>query len=109
VLLTPGFIGLWWNFLRGNKDIIFLFLFAVIFALLAAEKYWRSSVVMGLTIGFSLFATQFAALYLVIQRPLRDRLGYIALSFGVVAVLFLIGYCITRHFFFQLPPSYAGE
>jgi len=101
VLLTSGFIGLWWNFTRGNKDIIFLFLFAVIFALLAAEKYWKSAVVMGLTIGFSLFATQFAALYLVIRRPPRDKLGYIALSFGVVAALFAIGYCINPAFFFS--------
>lgn len=103
-LMVSAFISLWWNFTRGNKDIFFLFFFTVIFTLLAMEKYRQSSVVMGLTIGFTLFATQFAALYLVIRRPIRERLGYIVMSIGVAAGLFLVSYCINPPVFL----SYVG-
>ncbi len=97
-LLVTGFISLWWNFTRGNKDIFFLFLFAVIFTLLIMKKYWQSSIVMGLTIGFSLFATPFVVLYLAVKRPILERLSYIALSFGIVSALFLMSYYINPVF-----------
>jgi hypothetical protein len=106
---VTGFISLWWNFTRGNKDILFLFLFAIIFTLLIKEKYWQSSIVMGLTIGFSLFATQFAALYLVVRRPILDRLAYIVVSIGVVAALFLVSYCINPSFLFSYTGSLLGS
>ncbi|WP_321508224.1 glycosyltransferase family 87 protein [uncultured Methanoregula sp.] len=99
VLVLTGFISLWWNFTRGNKDIFLLFFFAVAFTLLVKEKYWQSSMMMGLTAGFTLFATPFVALYLLIRRPVRERLLWIILSMGVVAALFLIGYCINPAFF----------
>ena len=103
-LMITGFISLWWNFTTGNKDILFLFLFAIIFTLLLTEKYWQSSIVMGLTVGFSLFATPFVALFLVIRRPIVNRLCYIALSAGIVMILFLVSYCINASFFY----SYIG-
>ena len=98
-LLGTAFISLWWNFTRGNKDIFFLFFFAVIFTLLMAKKYWQSSIVMGLTAGFTLFATPFIALYLVVRRPIRDRANYILLSLGTGVGLFLVSYCINPSFF----------
>lgn len=97
-LLVTGFISLWWNFTRGNKDILFLFLFAVIFTLLIMGKYSQSSIVMGLTIGFSLFTTPFVTLYLAVRRPILERLFPIAVSFGIVAALFLMSYCINPVF-----------
>lgn len=97
-LLLTGFISTFWNFLTGNKDVLFLFLFAVIFTLLVKEKYWQSSIVMGLTAAVSLFTTPFAALYLVVRRPILDRLAYIVLSIGVVSALFLVSYCINPSF-----------
>ncbi len=108
-LLVTGFISLWWNFTRGNKDILFLFLFAIIFTLLIKEKYWQSSIAMGLAAGFSLFAAPFAALYLVVRRPILDRLAYIALSTGVVAALFLASYCINSSFLFSYMGSLLGS
>lgn len=98
-LLVTAFMSLWWNFTRGNKDIFFLFLFAVIFTLLMAGKYRQSSIIMGLTAGFTLFATPFIALYLVVMRPLMERLTCILLAVGTGAGLFLVGYCINPSFF----------
>jgi len=103
-LMMTSFISLWWNFTQGNKDILFLFLFAIIFSLLITEKYWQSSIVAGLTVGFSLFATPFLALFLVIRRPIADRLAYIVLSACTVAALFLASYCINSSFLY----SYVG-
>jgi hypothetical protein len=100
-LTATGFISLWWNFTRGNKDILFLFLFAIIFTLLITEKYWQSSIVMGLTVGFSLFATPFVALFQIIRRPIMDRLAYIVLATGVVVALFLTSYYINSSFLFS--------
>jgi hypothetical protein len=102
--MMTSFISLWWNFTQGNKDILFLFLFAIIFSLLITEKYWQSSIVAGLTVGFSLFATPFLALFLVIRRPIADRLAYIVLSACTVAALFLASYCINSSFLY----SYVG-
>jgi hypothetical protein len=108
-LLLTGFISLWWNFTRGNKDILFLFLFAIIFTWLLQKKYWQSSIVMGVTVGFSLFATPFAVLYLVIRRPILDRLAYISLSLSVVVALFLVSYCINPSFLFSYIDSLLGS
>ena len=94
-LLLTGFMSTFWNFITGNKDILFLLLFAIILTLWVKEKYWQSSIVIGLAAGFSLFAAPFAALYLAIKRPILNRLAFIALSIGVVATLFLVSYCIN--------------
>jgi len=94
-LILTGFMGTYWNFYTGNKDILFLFLFTLIFGLLLKEKYWHSSIVMGLAAAVSLTTAPFVALYLIIRRSVFERLGYIFLSAAVVTVLFLVSYCIN--------------
>jgi hypothetical protein len=94
-LLVTGFMGTAWNFGTGNKDIFFLFLFAIIFMLLLKEKYWHSSIIMGLAAGISLITAPFVALYLAVRRPPLERLTYIFLSGGVVAALFVVSYCVN--------------
>jgi hypothetical protein len=94
-LMLTGFMSIYWNFYTGNKDILFLFLFALLFVLLAKEQYRRSALVMGLAAAVSLTTAPFIALYLVVRRSLVDRFTYIALSAGVVAALFLVSYCIN--------------
>jgi len=94
-LFVTGFMATYWNFLTGNKDILFLFLFALVFVLLLKEKYWQSSIVMGLAAAVSLTTTPFVVLYLVVKRSILNCLSYILLFFGVVAALFLVSYCIS--------------
>jgi hypothetical protein len=94
-LLLTGFISTFYNFYDGNKDIIFLFLFACIFYLLVQEKFWQSAIVMGLMGSFSLITLPFIALYLVVRRSVMDRLTYILLSIGVVALIFLITWLVN--------------
>jgi hypothetical protein len=94
-LLLTGFISTYWNFVTGNKDILFLFLCACIFYLLVKEKFWQSSIVMGLMGSFSLITIPFIALYLVVRRSVMDRLTYIFLSIGVVAAIFLITWLVS--------------
>jgi len=94
-LLLTAFINTYWNFVTGNKDIIFLFLFAGIFYLLVREKFWQSSIVMGLMGSFSLITIPFIALYLVVRRSVMDRLTYILLSIGVIAAIFLITWWVN--------------
>jgi hypothetical protein len=98
-LLLTGFMGMVWNLGTGNKDIFFLFLFALIFVLLVKEKYWQSSIVMGLAAAVSLITAPFVAVYLVVRRPSLNRLAYIFLSGVVVAVLILISYCLNPTYF----------
>lgn len=97
-LLLTGFMATFWNFLTGNKDILFLFLFAVIFTLLVKEKYWQSSIVMGLAAAVTLETGPFVVLYLVVKRQILNRLAYIILSIGVVSGLFLVSYCLNPSF-----------
>jgi hypothetical protein len=104
-LLLTGFIGSYWNFFSGNKDILFLFLFSVILFLMVRQKYWQSSIVMGLMGSISLITIPFTAVYLVIKRPILDRVMLIFLSIGVVAALFLITWWITP----SLLVSYMGN
>ncbi len=94
-LLVTGFMATAWNFGTGNKDFFFLFLFALTFVLLIKEKYWESAIVMGLTAAVSLITAPFAALYLVVKRPITLRLAYIFLSGGVVAALFVVSYVVN--------------
>jgi hypothetical protein len=89
-LLMTGFISTFYNFYDGNKDMIFLFLFACIFRLMIKEKFLQSSIIMGLMGSFSLITIPFIALYLAVRRSMMDRLTYILLSIGVVAAIFLI-------------------
>jgi len=103
-LLLTGFMSTFWNFATGNKDILFLFLFAFVFWMLLKEKYWQSSILMGLTAAFSLITAPFVALYLVVKRPIQDRLAYISMSIGVVVVMFIGSYCINPTFLL----SYIG-
>jgi hypothetical protein len=98
-LMLTGFMSTYWNFLTGNKDILFLFLFALIFTLLVKEKYWQSSIVMGLMGAVSLITCPFVALYLLVKRPWLNRLFYIFLSGVVVAILLAAGYCINPTYF----------
>ena len=100
-LMLTGFMSTYWNFLTGNKDIFFLFLFAIILTLLVKEKYWQSSIVMGLMGAFSLITGPFVGLYFFVKRPLLNRLFYIFLSGVVVAILFAADYCIN--------PIYLGS
>lgn len=98
-LLLTGFISMYWNFYTGNKDIMFLFLFAGIFYLLVQEKFWQSSIVMGLMGSFTLVTLPFVALYLAVRRPVVDRIKYMLLSIGVVAALFLITWLVNPALF----------
>jgi hypothetical protein len=93
-LMLTAFMSCYWNFYTGNKDILFLFLFALLFGLLLKERYRQSALVMGFAAAVSLTTAPFVALYLVARRSLADRLTYIALSGGVVAALFVVSYCI---------------
>jgi hypothetical protein len=94
-LLLTGFISTFWNFYDGNKDILFLFLFAWIFYLLEKEKFWQSSIVMGLMGTVSLITIPFISIYLVVKRSITDRIKYILLSIGVMAAIFLITWWVS--------------
>ena len=98
-LLLTGFISTFWNFLTANKEIFFLFLFACIFYLLVKEKFWQSSVIMGLMGSCTLVTLPFMALYLVVKRPILKRLQYIFLSICVVAAIFLVTWLINPALF----------
>jgi hypothetical protein len=98
-LILTGFVSTYWNFYTGNKDIMFLFLFAGIFYLLLKEKFWQSSIVMGLMGSFTLVTLPFVALYLAIRKPIVDRIKYILLSVGVVAAIFLISWLLNPALF----------
>jgi len=108
-LLLTAFINTYWNFVTGNKDIIFLFLFAGIFYLLVREKFWQSSIVMGLMGSFSLITIPFIALYLVVRRSVMDRLSYILLSIGVIAAIFLITWWINPSLFVSYIENLRGS
>jgi len=104
-LLLTGFISMSWNFLTGNSPILFLFLFAVIFTLWVKGKYWQSSIVMGLSAAISLFTSPFIVLYLLVKRPIIDRLALMSLSVGIVASLFVVDYLINPAYLI----SYIGR
>jgi len=108
-LLLTAFINTYWNFVTGNKDIIFLFLFAGIFYLLVRGKFWQSSIVMGLMGSFSLITIPFIALYLVVRRSVMDRLSYILLSIGVIAAIFLITWWINPSLFVSYIENLRGS
>jgi hypothetical protein len=97
-LLLTGFMSLTWNFLTGNSPLIFLLLFAVTFTFLVKKKYWESSVVMGLSSAFSLFTAPFVALFLLVERPIKERIAIVCLSLGVVALLFVFDYVVNPLF-----------
>jgi len=99
MLLVTGFISTYWNFYTGNKDIMFLFLFAGIFYLMVREKFWQSSIVMGLMGSFTLVTLPFVALYLSVKRPIADRMKFIFLSVGVIAAIFLISWLLNPALF----------
>jgi len=106
---VTGFIGTFWNFITGNKEILFLFLFAVIFYLLVQEKFWQSSIVLGFMGSFTLVTLPFTALYLVINRPIVQRVQYIVLSISVVAAIFLITWLITPALFASYSTTFQGS
>jgi hypothetical protein len=108
-LLMTGFMSTFWNFYDGNKDILFLFLCAWIFYLLVHEKFWQSSIVMGLMGSFSLITLPFIALYLVIRRPVMDRIKYILLSIGVVAAIFLITWWVSPSLLVSYSKNLGGS
>jgi len=108
-LLLTGFISTFWNFFTGNKEILFLFLFAGIFYLFIKEKFWQSSIVMGLLASFTLVPLPFTALYLAIKRPVVERIQYILLSIGVVAAIFLITWLINPALFVSYIKTFQGS
>jgi len=98
MLLLTTFGSTFWNFLTGNTGILSLWLFSVIFTLISKEKYRQSSIVMGLSAAVSLFTAPFIALFLVVRRPIRDRLVLVAISTGIVVSLFIASYLINPSF-----------
>lgn len=98
-LIFSGFICLFWNFITGNKDSLFFFLFAGILYLLVKEKFWQSSVVAGLTGSISLITLPFSALFLVVRRSWPDRLKLILLSLAVPAAIFLVTFFMSPSLF----------
>jgi hypothetical protein len=108
-LLLTGFMGIFWNFQTGNKDIIFLYLFAWIFYLMLRENFWKSSIIMGLMGSFSLITLPFIAVYLVVKRSVADRIKYILLSIGVAAVIFLITWLLTPSLFSSYIENIRGS
>jgi len=108
-LLFSGFICLFWNFITGNKDIIFFFLFSIIMYLLIKEKFWQSAVVMGLNASISLITIPFIAMYFVVKRSLADRLKYILISMGVLAAIFLGSFFLNPPFFISYLGTIGGS
>jgi hypothetical protein len=108
-LLLTAFISTFWNFLTGNKEILFLFLFACVFYLLVKEKFWQSSIVLGLMGSFTLVLLPFTALNLAINRPVLKRIQYIFLSIGLVAAIFLITWLINPALFESYIKSISGK
>jgi hypothetical protein len=94
-LVATGFMSMYWNFWLGAKDVLFLFLFACIFYLLIQEKFWQSSIIMGLMGSFSLATIPFIALFVVVRRSVMDRVKYIFLSISIVAALFLSDWLVN--------------
>ena len=108
-LLLTGFMAAYANFVTGNKDILFLLLFALVFVLLVHERYWQSSILIGLAAAVSLIMTPFAALILAVRRPIPQRLAWMFLSAGVVAVLFAVSYCINPAYFNSYIGTVTGQ
>jgi len=108
-LLLTSFISTFWNFFNGNKEILFLFLFAGIFYLLVQEKFWQSSIVLGLVGSFTLVYLPFIALSLAIKRPLLQRITYILLSIGIVAAIFLMTWLINPALLVSYIKTFEGS
>jgi len=109
VLLVTGFVSTFWNFYNGDKDFLFLFLFACTFHLLLKAKFWHSSIVLGLLGSFTLVPLPFVALSLAIKRPILKRIQYILLSIGVVGALFLIAWLINPALFASYIKTFQGS
>jgi hypothetical protein len=108
-LMMTGFMTTFWNFYNGNKEIVFLFLFAGIFYLMLKEKFWQSAIVLGITGSFTLVHLPFIALSLVINRPILQRIQYFLLSISVVLVIFLISWLINPSLFVSYINSFQGS
>ncbi|MCK9630606.1 MAG: DUF2029 domain-containing protein [Methanoregula sp.] len=93
-LVFTAFISLSWNFLTGNKAIVLMFLFVVALFLLVHNRLYLSAAVMGIMVSFSLVPLPFIALYLVVRRPLRDRVCAILASAGTVAGIFFVSFLL---------------
>jgi hypothetical protein len=109
ILFLTGFVSIFWNFYNGDKDIVFLFLFACIFHLLVKEKFWQSSIVLGLVGSFTLTPLPFVALSLAIKKPIVTRIQYVILSIGVVAAIFLISWLINPELFVSYIKTFYGS
>jgi len=107
-LLLTGFMSTFWNFITGNSSILFLLLFAIMFTLLVKGKYWQSSIVMGFSAAFSLFTIPFIALFLMVKRPIIERLKLISISFSVVALLFVIDYVVNPSYLYSYISMMSG-
>lgn len=97
-LVLAGFMAAFWNFLTLNTSVFFLLLLSVTFTLWKQERYLYSAIVMGLCAALTLFTAPFIALFLALERPVRERLELIGVSAGVVAGLFCIGYLLNPPF-----------
>jgi hypothetical protein len=109
ILFLTGFVSTFWNFYNGDKDILFLFLFACIFHQLVKEKFWQSSILLGLLGSFTLTPFPFIALSLAIKRPILKRIQYIIVSIGVVVALFLIAWLINPELFVSYIKTFYGS
>ena len=98
-LTASGFMAAYWNFVNGNSPIIFLFLFAVMFTLIKKGNLWQSAIVAGFSATISMFTAPFIALYFLVRRPIKYRLGYMALSAGIVGALFLTDHLVNPGLF----------
>lgn len=108
-ILMTGFMGTFWNFLTGNKEIIYLFLFATIFYLLVKEKFYHSSFVMGLVSSIALTTIPFSAIYVVVNRSIMERLKMIIISICVPSAILLVCYLVNPSLFLSFIHSVSSS
>jgi hypothetical protein len=104
-LLTAGFGTLFWSFASGNISILYFLFIPLVFYFLIKNRYYASSLCMGLMAIFNLFPIVFSSLYVFIGKSRKEKVKVISAS--VVILLSSLG--LSYFVFPTLFNSYAMQ
>lgn len=110
ILTISAFLAIAWTFSTGNIGGVFLFFISsLVYYFILKGQYYSAAISAGIMSSIHIFPIVFSSLFLLLDRPLFERVKICAASFGTMSGLLFLSFLFDASYFVKYIGGITGD